>query len=658
MNQAKRVIKDIVVIALTYVLCASSFLQPVVAYAVAMRSQQAASEAIDSKTAGGETLDAGDEQSLSVLSSSDSKANSWRYQNGELRSDLQDDYATDLGVESRSMHSMPTGATAQGIDVSGYQKNVDWQKVKDAGIDFAILKIGNVAAWDPDGWYTDSRFQRNMSECERLGIPYGVYVYSYAMNTREAVNGANQIIALLKGHNPTLPVYLDLEDDSTLTYKDGYKPVQSNHGENMKHADYDASRVSQAAIATAFCNTISAAGYTPGVYSGASWFKNFLTDPCFSNSGWSIWTAQYWYGQSYNPSIGDEPEYPAEYDCWQYSSLSTVPGVNGYCDINYWYAEKPTTNKDPHGEFPEDSVFERVSGQTRYQTAYQLASQCEFASDTVVIASGEAFPDALSASALAGAEGAPILLTGRQNLSAEVKSYIEEHGIKKAFIVGESQAISNDVQTSIEGLGVEVTRVGGATRQDTALAVARKVGEIAGAPAHVIVASSSAPWDSLSVSPYAYGERAPIILAQGDGTLSQDAISMIRNLAPSGGVIIVGGPAAVSSFAESQLSGISVERWYGKTRYETSLAIAENTGYSSENVAIASGENYPDALVSGPVVGSVKGVLLLTPSKNADPLKKWLVSNSATMKKCQIVGGASAVSSQAYGDIAWALGVS
>ena len=116
--------------------------------------------------------------------------------------------------------------------------------------------------------------------------------------------------------------------------------------------------------------------------------------------------------------------------------------------------------------------------------------------------------------------------------------------------------------------------------------------------------------------------------------------------------------AAVSSSVERQLSGIAVERWYGKTRYETSLAIAENTGYSSENVAIASGENYPDALVSGPAVGSVKGVLLLTPSRNADPLKKWLASNSATMKKCQIVGGVSAVSSQAYGDIAWALGVS
>lgn len=210
------------------------------------------------------------------------------------------------------MHNMPENAIAQGIDVSGRQGDIDWQQVKNAGVDFAILKIGNINARESDGWYTDSRFQRNLSECERLGIPYGIYVYSYAQSADEAVTGANRIANLLKGHSPTLPVYLDLEDNS------------------IKDTDH-------AAIATAFCNTISAAGYTPGIYASASWFKNILTDPCFSNSGWNIWTAQYWYGQSYNESIDDAPEYPTSYDCWQYSSLSTVPGIDGNCDINYWY---------------------------------------------------------------------------------------------------------------------------------------------------------------------------------------------------------------------------------------------------------------------------------------------------------------------------------
>ena len=353
MNHFKRGLKVIPVVALTYVLCASALLQPVAVYAATLQAQQPAAEAADASgtqdssagdvsddtanevskdadssgaaqdkatladaadedAAAPESLDAVDEQAADDTVIGDSEANSWRYQNGELRSDLQDDYATDLGTGSRSMHNMPENAIAQGIDVSGRQGDIDWQQVKDAGVDFAILKIGNINAREPDGWYTDSRFQRNLSECERLGIPYGIYVYSYAQSADEAVTGANRIANLLKGHSPTLPVYLDLEDNS------------------IKDTDH-------AAIATAFCNTISAAGYTPGIYASASWFKNILTDPCFSNGGWNIWTAQYWYGQSYNESVDDAPEYPTSYDCWQYSSLSTVPGIDGNCDINYWY---------------------------------------------------------------------------------------------------------------------------------------------------------------------------------------------------------------------------------------------------------------------------------------------------------------------------------
>ena len=362
MNRFKHLIKAAVAIALTYVLCASALLQPMVVYAATLQAQQPAAEATDvsgtqdasagdassgtadeagkdadsagaaqdgtttadaadedekadgEDAAAPESFDTEDEQEADDTVIGDSEANSWRYQNGELRGDLQDDNATDLGIESRSMHEMPEGATLQGIDVSGFQKDIDWQKVKDAGIDFAILKIGNINARETDGWYTDSYFQRNVTECERLGIPYGVYAYSYAKSTDDAAKGANHIIALLKGHNPTLPVYLDLEDES------------------IKGTDH-------AAIAKAFCNTISAAGYAPGIYASASWFKNILIDPCFTNSGWSIWTAQYWYGQRYDASLGLGPEYPAKFDCWQYSAHGSVPGVNGDVDVNYWFGQ-------------------------------------------------------------------------------------------------------------------------------------------------------------------------------------------------------------------------------------------------------------------------------------------------------------------------------
>ena len=391
-------IKPSLVCLLTYVLCASSILQPMAIYAVTAQAQQASSSedetttqddatsqgdaAVDDSVADNTTVWTGDDANASrpdeddafgfddgvdagvdddatvdeepaedvdtgAAVDSSSVANSWRYENGERRSDLQDDNAVDLSVDAQAMHSLPSNAKAQGIDVSGYQKNIDWQQVKNAGIDFAIIKIGNIDASEKDGWYTDSCFQRNISECERLGIPYGVYAYSYAKSAGEAQNGANHVIALLKGHHPTLPVYIDLEDDSTLNYANGYKAT-SDHSANMNHLDYNASRSNQAAIARAFCDQVSAAGYTPGVYSGASWFKSILTDSCFSTSGWNIWTAQYWYGKSYNQTLSESPQYPSKYDCWQYSSLATVPGISGNVDINYWYSSLSNNGGKQH----------------------------------------------------------------------------------------------------------------------------------------------------------------------------------------------------------------------------------------------------------------------------------------------------------------------
>ncbi len=250
--------------------------------------------------------------------------NSWRYADGSLRSDLADDYGDSADFEGRAMHSMPKGATAQGIDVSEHNGTIDWQSVKDAGIDFAILRVG--FAGDTNGGRLDNFFKRNVSECERLGIPYGVYLYSYARNEDDAQAEARLMLSALKGHSPTLPVYYDLEEQKT-----------NADGSPMWTPFNDPSKL--ASIAKTFCGQIAAAGYKPGIYANVNWFKNYLTDPCFLSSGWSIWTAQYWYGGRYDESIDLAPEAPAKYDCWQYSARGSVPGVNTDVDVSYWYGE-------------------------------------------------------------------------------------------------------------------------------------------------------------------------------------------------------------------------------------------------------------------------------------------------------------------------------
>lgn len=102
--------------------------------------------------------------------------NSWRFENGVLI----DSGNGDIDAQSLTDDSLPNGVVARGIDVSNHQGTVDWNKVKAAGIDFAILKVGPVYG------KPDDSFERNAAECERLGIPYGVYYYSYARSVEDA----------------------------------------------------------------------------------------------------------------------------------------------------------------------------------------------------------------------------------------------------------------------------------------------------------------------------------------------------------------------------------------------------------------------------------------------------------------------------------------
>ena len=230
--------------------------------------------------------------------------NSWRYDNGQSISEsLSSD---DEGISLLSLDALPNGATAQGIDVSEHQGRIDWEAVKASGIDFAILRVG-FAAPSFEG-RVDYQFNRNISECERLGIPYGVYIYSYAWNDQQAADEAAMVISCLAGHNPRLPVYYDLEDNSIIA--------------NGRQAGI-------ASRAQVFCNSISAAGYKPGIYANLNWFNNILTDPVFKSSAWDHWIAQYnW-----------RCDYTGKYSFWQYASDGRVPGISGNVDMNYAYVD-------------------------------------------------------------------------------------------------------------------------------------------------------------------------------------------------------------------------------------------------------------------------------------------------------------------------------
>ena len=181
------------------------------------------------------------------------KENSWRYQDGELIRSAEDEISVISDVYAPN-------ATKKGIDVSEHNRNIDWEKVKAAGIDYAIIRCGYGDNYDNQD---DKQWLRNVSECERLGIPYGVYIYSYAQSTDMATSEAQHVLRLISGHKLSYPVYFDMEDNSTLG---------SDFG----------------AIAQTFCSTVQNAGYTVGVYANLNWWNNYLTDTRFNQ--WHRWS--------------------------------------------------------------------------------------------------------------------------------------------------------------------------------------------------------------------------------------------------------------------------------------------------------------------------------------------------------------------------------
>lgn len=191
------------------------------------------------------------------------------------------------------------------IDVSEHQGVIDWEQVKDH-IDGVILRCGygmDIASQD------DKQWARNVAECERLGIPYGVYIYSYATNTDRAKSEAQHVLRLIQGHKLSYPVYFDIEEPGT--------------------------EGSAVANAIAFGDIIEAAGYWCGVYYNRNWHNNVIKGQLdrFTRWGAGYGTNNGQKQDNYKPGFGE--------DIWQYSSKGSVPGVSGNVDVNVCYRDFP-----------------------------------------------------------------------------------------------------------------------------------------------------------------------------------------------------------------------------------------------------------------------------------------------------------------------------
>lgn len=197
----------------------------------------------------------------------------------------------------------------KGIDVSAWQGVIDWQKVKNAGIQFAIIKAGG----SDDGIYTDSKFERNYSECKKYGIPVGAYwfVGENFITKADGEADAERFLKLLNGKQFEYPVFLDLEP-----------PLKPAHRKYNTDA------------AVAFCEYLEKKGYYVGVYGSTySTFQSLVDDSRLTS--YAHWVAQY----------ASSCTYWDDYGIWQYSSGGYVSGITGSCDMNYCYVDYPARIK-------------------------------------------------------------------------------------------------------------------------------------------------------------------------------------------------------------------------------------------------------------------------------------------------------------------------
>ena len=196
-----------------------------------------------------------------------------------------------------------------GIDVSSYQPSVNWAQVKEAGIDFAMIRLG-YRGYSTGKLDLDDCFLKHMDGATEAGMDIGVYFFSQALTPEEAIEEAEYVITWLEGYDITYPVVFDWEEVSEPARTDAMNMLMLT------------------ACAEAFCKTIAEAGYKASVYFNQAYGYEQLN--LVSLCDYDFWLAEY----------ADAPTFAYDFNMWQYTNEGTVPGIEGPVDLNIYFQKK------------------------------------------------------------------------------------------------------------------------------------------------------------------------------------------------------------------------------------------------------------------------------------------------------------------------------
>ena len=643
-----------------------------------------------------------------------------------------------------------------GIDVSQYQNDIDWEKVKADGIDFAIIRVGGRGYSEAGRIYFDDYYKKNIEGAKKAGIDIGVYYFSQAKTETEAVEEAEHCLSLLGDYEIELPVYMDYEHASDLLNPGRIK---------------DLTKEQRTKNAIAFCERIKESGREVGFYSNLLFLRNSIDGKTLGEK-YPVWVAQY----------NTKCNYEYDYGIWQYASDGKIDGIDGRVDCNFqymidistldvqlsflssiydgsekqpkvtikelkenidftvWYnnntnagtAEVIVTGKGLYNGSVEvpfeikaadingrkvtlsyseieydgnvkepgvtvdglvlgkdfavkysdnieagtatvtvtgignytgtlqttfvikdsqtgvDALFKdsneiRIYGKNRYETAIEAAESLKISLgknkfDSVIVAYGDDYADALSGSYLAYVKKAPVLLVNEHTelqMGNYIKNSLRNDGT--VYLLGGEGVVSKKFEESLSAY--KPVRLGGSTRYETNIAVLKEVG-VKGK--ELLICSALDYADSLSAS----SAGRPLLLV--DEILSENQKLYLNGISETLDLekcYLIGGEGAVSKAVEQELNDLfkSVERLGGLNRFETSFAVAMKFfDGNSKAITLAYGYDYPDGLTGGAVASSVDAPILLVAENNIQHAKKYVRSVSAD--KVAVMGGPSLVS--------------
>lgn len=233
------------------------------------------------------------------------------------------DPADFTAADGRVTYEQGGQAALVGVDVSYYQEEIDWQQVKDAGIDFAIIRVG-FRGYGPAGVIAeDSCFRQNITGALEAGLQVGVYFFSQAVNVWEAKEEANFVLDAIRGYDVTFPVVFDWERIAN----NSSARTAGLHGNTMT------------LCARVFCDTVARAGYTPAIYFNQD--AGYLDYNLDLLNDYSFWLAEY----------RSVPTFYYHFDLWQYTAKGTVPGIEGVVDLNLCFTDYKKDMKSVKNRF-------------------------------------------------------------------------------------------------------------------------------------------------------------------------------------------------------------------------------------------------------------------------------------------------------------------